>query len=527
MERSILTLSTFIACSTFHASAQGPTWSDDVACIVYSHCTGCHRANGIAGLDFTDYNTVYNNRDDVRDATTLRIMPPWPPDENYRTLAHERILTQAEIDVIAAWVNNGAPEGNIANAPPPPTYTSNWNIPSPDITTRMPDYTVPVLSTDMYRAFVLHINNPTETYIKSFEVIPGNTAAVHHVLVFQDTTGQAQTLDDADPAPGYVSFGDVGVSSAELIGAWVPGSSFYTTPPFMGIKLHANADIVIQVHYPVGSDGLLDSTRVNFKLDPAPFLRPLAINAILEHWYTMTDGPLVIPPNQIKTFHDAFTIPALYPATITSIGPHAHLLCTSMKSYAVTPSNDTILLIDIPKWDFHWQGLYDFRKPIHLLPGSVLHGEATYDNTTANLQNPNHANPQLVTLGENTTDEMMLFYFAYTYGFPGDTNTVIDNSTHTAHYLNCTPAHVGISEVGMSESVIISPVPAHERFTVTMDRDACELMLMNAQGQEVKQLRIVRGDNTIDAASLARGTYICVVRDQHGAVLHRSPIVLQ
>ena len=172
--------------------AQTPTWSDDVACIVYSHCTTCHHAGGLPGLDFTNYTTAFNNRDDIRDATSLRIMPPWPPDENYRTLAHERVLSQAEIDIIAAWANGGGPEGNEANAPPAPVYTNNWSIANPDITVRMPDYPVPTLTTDMYRAFVLHINNPTDTYIKSFEVIPGNIAAVHHVLVFQDTTGQAQ-----------------------------------------------------------------------------------------------------------------------------------------------------------------------------------------------------------------------------------------------------------------------------------------------------------------------------------------------
>ena len=92
--------------------------------------------------------------------------------------------------------------------------------------------------------------------------------------------------------------------------------------------------------YPQGGSGLLDSTRVNFKLDPAPFLRELAINAILEHWYTMTDGPLVIPPNQIKTFHNQYQIPALFPATISTIGPHAHLLCSRMRSYAVLPNNE-------------------------------------------------------------------------------------------------------------------------------------------------------------------------------------------
>ncbi|HRH39842.1 MAG TPA: hypothetical protein PK760_15940, partial [Flavobacteriales bacterium] len=324
MKRALTLTSTMMAVSV--GLAQSPTWSDDVACIVYSHCTSCHHDGGLPGLDFTNYQTVYDNRSDVRDAVTLRVMPPWPPNEEYRSFAHQRTLTQQEIDIIAAWVDAEAPEGNIANAPPAPTYSTNWGIPSPDLTTRMQDFTVPALTTDLYRAFVLQVNNPTDSYIKSFEAIPGNTAAVHHVLVFQDTTGQAQALDDADPDPGYTSFGGIGVDGAQLIGAWVPGSALWTAAPGMAVKLHANADIVIQVHYPTSASGLLDSTRVNIELDPAPFLRELAINPVLEHLFTMTDGPLVIPPNQVRTFHNAYHVPALFPATITNIAPHAHLL---------------------------------------------------------------------------------------------------------------------------------------------------------------------------------------------------------
>ena len=508
------------------AQAQVPTWADDVACIVYSHCATCHHEGGIGGdhLTLMSYAEAEARKNDIRDATAIHYMPPWPPDQDYRRMAHERVLSQDEIDIIAAWANGGAPEGIPGNAPPPPAFDSNWNIPSPDITARMPDYTVPSLTEDMYRAFVLHIDNPTDVHIKRFEVIPGNTGAVHHVLIFQDTTGQAQQLDDDDPAPGYVSFGGIGVDNAKLVGLWVPGSTDWTAPPNMGIRLYANADIVIQVHYPSSAEGELDSTRVNFELDPSPFIRPIDINPVLEHFWTMTDGPLVIPANQVRTFHNQYTTPI--PATITSIGPHAHLLCQQMKAFAVLPNNDTINLIDIPNWDFHWQGLYDFRKPIFLPTGTVLHGEATYDNTTNNEENPNDP-PQLVTLGEATTDEMMLFYFAYTYGFATDTNIVIDDSDHPDHYLNCTTDfNIGVPEVTMNSVVRIAPVPADDRITVSFDRPGT-IELVDAQGRSVLTERIAQGDNVIDVSKIAAGGYAVLVRDGRGVLLHRSPLVLR
>ena len=105
-----------------------------------------------------------------------------------------------------------------------------------------------------------------------------------------------------------------------------------------------------------------------------------------------------------------------------------HLIGTSILSYGVTPANDTIPFIDIPNWDFHWQGNYDFPRVLKIPAGSTLYSEAHYDNTTANHHNPNNP-PQLVTLGESTTDEMMLVYFAFTPYYPGDENILIDSTT--------------------------------------------------------------------------------------------------
>src|SRR4030095_15977342 len=99
-------------------------------------------------------------------------MPPWPPDENYRSLAHERVLTQDEIDIIAAWASGGGPEGDPGNAPAPPVFPSDWVISSPDITVKMPDYTIPSISEDLYRAFVIPSGNTVDQFIKGFEVVP-------------------------------------------------------------------------------------------------------------------------------------------------------------------------------------------------------------------------------------------------------------------------------------------------------------------------------------------------------------------
>jgi hypothetical protein len=107
-----------------------------------------------------------------------------------------------------------------------------------------------------------------------------------------------------------------------------------------------------------------------------------------------------------------------------------HLVGESLKSYANKPNGDTIRFIDIPHWDFHWQGQYYYQKPVVVDGGSILRAFATYNNTTSNPHNPNTP-PQTINLGEATTDEMMLVYFAYTAYQAGDENIIIDSSLIT------------------------------------------------------------------------------------------------
>lgn len=524
MQRTIRILTLIPALSAFGVQAQTPTWADQVACILYSHCTPCHHEGGAGHFSLMTYADAYANRNDIDFVTAGRFMPPWPPDENYTSLAHERVLTQDEIDIIAAWVDGNAPEGDPGDAPAPPVYDNAWQIPAPDISVRMDDYVIPASTQDLYRCFVMPSNSGIEQFITGFEVIPGNTGVVHHVLVFQDTTGQAQALDDADPAPGYTNFGGIGVSGAKLIGFWVPGSDPYFAPAGFGIKLHPDADIVMQVHYPAGSTAELDSTRINFTTTTGPFIREIGMDPFLEHYLTLTDGPLVIPPNTVQTFHNQYTTPAGIPAIILGIAPHAHLICTSMKSWAVTPSNDTIPLIDIPDWYFSWQGMYSFRNPIYLPPGTTLYGEATYDNTSANPFNPSDP-PAWVTLGEATTDEMMLFYFVWALGLPSDTNIVIDDNDHTPHHLGCSA--VGVNDSPIQAAAQVWPSPTSDLLNVEWRLAPAQLRMIDAEGRVVKQLRLVMGVNTIAVAGQARGTYVIEVKGDDGRTLHRSTVVLE
>lgn len=429
----------FLLCAFLLLAAKifSQTWADNVAPVLFNKCASCHRPEGIAPFSLLTYNDAFTYRQSISAAVSAKHMPPWPPDDNYVHFMGARTLSAAEISTIVNWVNNGAVSGNLSNAPPPPPPPTNA-LGTPDTILRMPNYTSAAGSSDLYRAFVLPLRLPAGKFVSAMEVVPGNSAIVHHVLVFQDTTANhaAQQLDNASPGPGYTSFGGIGVNSAIMMDAWVPGQTVKKLPTVFGKRVYPNSDIVIQVHYPAGSAGRTDSTKVRIYYNTNPSARDVRIEPIMNHLPpTLVNGPLTIPANTTRTFEERFTLPAFFKATVLTVGPHMHLIGESIKSYANKPNGDTIRFINIPHWDFHWQGQYYFQKPVIVDGGSTIRAFATYNNTTSNPHNPNNP-PQTVNLGEATTDEMMLVYFAFTAYEPGDENIIIDSSLLTTSLSN-------------------------------------------------------------------------------------------
>ena len=401
------------------------TWTNTIASIVYNHCTTCHRANSIAPFPLEHYSDFVANATSIAHDVSSHVMPPWPPDPGYTRLAHERLLSAQQITDLVNFVNNGMPPGDTTQAPPVPVFTNGSQIGVPDLVKWTPSFTV-TQNTDQFRCFVIPSGFASTQNLSAMEFIPTNRSIVHHVLVFWDTTGYCQQLDANDPGPGYDGFGGVGSPQAQLIGAWVPGASPFVLPSAFGIPIPAHADIVVQFHYAPGSLGQTDSSRLNLFYNNNSLARPVYFAPVLNHAANMTDGPLFIPANQIRTFHEAYQLPNAN-VSVLGVAPHMHLIGTSINSYGVTPAGDTIPFISIPDWKFHWQGAYNFRSILKVPAGSHLYAAATYDNTSNNDENP--SNPPLdVSVGEGTLNEMMIVFYQYTLYLPGDENVVLDTS---------------------------------------------------------------------------------------------------
>ncbi len=71
-----ITVIAFLLLATKFSNAQTPNWSDNIATIIYSHCSNCHRAGGLAPFPLMSFNDVDSNSNDIYNAVFNKVMPP-------------------------------------------------------------------------------------------------------------------------------------------------------------------------------------------------------------------------------------------------------------------------------------------------------------------------------------------------------------------------------------------------------------------------------------------------------------------
>jgi mono/diheme cytochrome c family protein len=112
-------------------SSQAQTWNSEIGCIVYSHCSSCHRPGGIGPFSLSSYFEAFQHKESIAQSVQTRMMPPFPPDQAKRKLAHANTLSAQEIDAIVSWAENNAPLGTGAE-PELPVFTSENEITDPE-----------------------------------------------------------------------------------------------------------------------------------------------------------------------------------------------------------------------------------------------------------------------------------------------------------------------------------------------------------------------------------------------------------
>lgn len=389
-------LSALVAACTEEGPTSGPTFASDVAEIVYSSCTPCHRPGGPTPFSLVDYRDVYKRREQIVEVTGDRLMPPWLP--SHGDFAGDRRLADDTIALLAQWVAAGAPRGDASLEPPCPEFPDEWQLREPDlILTVSQDVTVPASGPDLFRNFVIPAGIHKIRFVEAIEIRPGN-AAVHHAVLTVDQTSHSRQRDALDAEFGFpgMDLGNAKPPDGYFLG-WTPGKRTERSPAGMAWRLSPGDDLVLQLH--LTPTGRRETLRPRIGLyftdvEPSVASYPLCMFAL------EIDLPAGAADVVIR---DNFVVPVA--VEVHSVYPHAHYLCRSMVAWATLPGGTRRDLFRIDRWDFDWQDDYRFRKPVPLPAGTRIDFEYHYDNSEANPANPSSP-PQRVRGGDRSIDEM-------------------------------------------------------------------------------------------------------------------------
>ena len=381
---------------------QGPetvTFTRDVAPILFENCGSCHRPGGPGPFSVFSYGDVGARAARIAEYTARRLMPPWLPNSAYREFANARRLEAEEIATLQAWADAGAPEGNPADLPALPDFSSEWPLGQPDLVLEAPAYTPPASGLDVYRNLVVPAPLDQVRYVSAVDLQIADSGRVHHATLMVDTTGSSREMDMADPEPGFDGMERVSLArspSGRFVG-WTPGRLPQGGHADLAWALAPGSDLVVQLHVRPTATSAAVKPRIGLYFASDAPSRPSAV-IMLEH--LMID----IPPGEDRYLvRDSVTLPVA--VEVVSLQPHAHYLGKEMEGIARLPDGRTEYLIRIDDWDFDWQDEYRLATPLRLPAGTVLMMSYAYDNSPGNPQNPTDP-PVQVRYGPSSTDEM-------------------------------------------------------------------------------------------------------------------------
>jgi len=396
-----------------------PNYHEHIAPIILKNCSPCHRPNNVAPFNLLTYEDVAKRATFIERVTGSKYMPPFPADRTFQEYLNERGLSQSEIQLIKEWVNSGLKEGKKTQEN---IQISSVSEDLPDMRLKMNNsFKISNENIEEFRFFSLPSNLPKDTYLSGIGFSPGNKKLVHHSRIMMDTTNLIRGIDGMSEMDIRVKDFQKYALKDEFLYGWVPGNDQIRFPKGSGIKVNANADFLLNMHYAPSPVEDSDQSEIVLYFSKNSVQREVKNFILREN--DVSNKPFLIKSGEQKTFYIAKNISK--DISLISVLPHMHLLGKSFRAFVVTPNSEVINLIKIDQWDFNWQMTYQFKKLLKIPAGSTFIVEAAYDNSANNPENP-YSPPKDIGYGWGTKDEMLNLVLYYLEYQPGD--EVIDQS---------------------------------------------------------------------------------------------------
>ena len=457
--------------ATVRVAAAPPTFNKDVAPIVLKKCVSCHRPHQAAPMSLLTYEDVRPWALSIKKEVASRDMPPWRADPRFGHFRNDPSLSQEEIDTVLAWVDGGAHKGT-EPPPAAPQFAEGWNHPSgrpPDIVLEMP-ITFSIPAAGQLPPFAVYSELPPELgredhFVEAVQLVPLNIPIVHHSTFSMRALPAGVRLGSGPVWPGGPILSNLPVlvdrspaglaarrqaSAAEVFSTvgtshfvfFFPGNNgFARFGSSTGKRIRHEDYVEWSVHYTPSGRPETDSHRAGLWLQRGAPTHEILTMRIGD--FHIVNGQETVVPADVHTTpgHAAIVsvvgrcdgvpcaeersmIPTIPPRAqnwkITAITPfqddvtlylaypHGHLRLTDMTYVVTHPDGREETILSVPRFDFNWQLVYEWAKPIRIAAGSTIKAIAHYDNSANNRSNPSPDSE--VYWAEQSWDEMFNGY---------------------------------------------------------------------------------------------------------------------
>jgi hypothetical protein len=204
------------------ASAHDPittkvTWSREISHIVERRCAGCHRTDGVAPMPLTTYEQARPWLKAIKAEVVARRMPKWPAARGIGEFDNDRSLSPFEIELIAAWVDGGAPKGDARPMPAAQPASGSIRI---DEQLRLPARQTPPAGEK--RTVSVTTSDRSDRWITGWRFRPNDAAILQ---------------------------AEIRLQRGPLLGTWVPPEDAMPLPRDAGIALPAHAVVDVTLWY--------------------------------------------------------------------------------------------------------------------------------------------------------------------------------------------------------------------------------------------------------------------------------------
>lgn len=367
------------------------TYSGDVAAILQRRCQECHRPGQVGPFSLLTYERAKNWADTIHEVVLEQRMPPWHADPLYGEFSNDRRLTDGERKTLLAWIEQGCPKGDESLTPAPREFPKGWTIGTPDRIIRMPvAESIPASGVIPYKYYEVDPGFTEDVWIQAAEAMPGNPKVVHHVIAYIVEPGKKIFTKEGE--------------TAILVG-WAPGDMPAIFPDGIARRVTAGSKLRFEVHYTPTGKPEKDRSQIGII-----FSKKRPKNVV--HTNILWNRGIEIPPHASNHSEEAsFTFPA--DAQILSFMPHMHW--RGLRAYYTVeyPDGRTETLLSVPDFDFNWQSVYRFAKPLSVPKGTTVTVTGFWDNSADNPSNPNPE--RTIPWGDQTWDEMLNGWLEYVF----------------------------------------------------------------------------------------------------------------